>query len=653
MGGMRLRSRIVFCSLSLFLFIMRTGSAENAPIPPFAGTKIDPIACQAYDPQSASLILGGEDGFITRLDLLSFLPIMRFQSSSGKIRQVAVSPGNADIAAIESDALNVTRLVVWDRKGMTRKYAIPISDRSLFLAYSPKGSYLILGIEGIEGLKIVEAESGLPLAAIRDSGGPVSWAAAGSTERSVLAYRPSGQFVFLNLLDGKTIASVQAPKGLDSLTMLPDKRSIACRENNDLIIMDSQTGEIKTRAGLEDVAAICSSDNGVALSRADGSFSYIELASSSIEKITIGLSPIPIASLIQLKTDSVVGFSIIEKDGSIAFLDESLLFSRRYAVMGIPPTSAARSIEGSMRIASGKFVFDLPLSSLSAVNAVQVPLERLFFPEALPGSLSFLTIDRYRSLYWYERSDGTVECLLSNLNPSPKVKSIRFESSIISAEPGTGGIFIVEKSGKLSLLDLDKGESLPIGFFGGLQTASGFSGDFLLLGKNRTGNFLNALSLVSLSTGETVPLQDPSYSVFRIETDLSSGPAFFLSIEEEGGRRSTSIKALDIDLVMPGEKEQGTSILTNLGEEGLLLVKPDGREIRFERSVSLPLYVSSGGDTLSSVNYDGTITLYDMALGSVLCILRPQAEGVSFYSIGRREVGYIPFAPGKLIMPEN
>ena len=86
-----------------------------------------------------------------------------WQVSDLGIRKIAVRPGGNLLAVYESDGFSIHRVSLWNWTEKRRIFAKRFKDSVLSLAWSAKGTWLLVGNSSIEGITALDPETGNPV----------------------------------------------------------------------------------------------------------------------------------------------------------------------------------------------------------------------------------------------------------------------------------------------------------------------------------------------------------------------------------------------------------------------------------------------------------------------------------------------------------
>ena len=114
-----------------------------------------------------SVFTAGQDGFVIKWNEDGIGE--HYQISDLEVKLIAVSPNGNDIVIYETDGYSVNRISVWDWNKQTRKFARRITDSVASLAYSEKGSWILVGTTSMDGVIFLDSTRGTVLKKVNDS----------------------------------------------------------------------------------------------------------------------------------------------------------------------------------------------------------------------------------------------------------------------------------------------------------------------------------------------------------------------------------------------------------------------------------------------------------------------------------------------------
>ena len=140
-----------------------------------------PVLSLAKVPGANVFFSAGKDGFISSHNTNG--ADETWQISDIPLKIIAVHPNGNLIAAYESDGFSIHRISVWDWSTKKRVYAKRFRDSIISLSWSAHGKYLMIGNTSIEGITVLDGNSGNVQSLFKTAPGIVSLSITGASER--------------------------------------------------------------------------------------------------------------------------------------------------------------------------------------------------------------------------------------------------------------------------------------------------------------------------------------------------------------------------------------------------------------------------------------------------------------------------------------
>jgi len=210
-------------------------------LPGKARQHLGPVHALARIPGTADFFSGGKDGFISlhKTDGND----ETWQISDIPVRNMAVHPDGNLVAVYESDGFSIYRISVWDWNRKTRLYAKRFRDSILSLAWSARGTYLMIGNTSLEGMTILEGETGENRSIFASPPGIVSLGVTGATETSMITYGPSGRILYTDMVTKKERASYAGESDLSAPALFANNLRIAGYRDGEIRVLDTTSGK--------------------------------------------------------------------------------------------------------------------------------------------------------------------------------------------------------------------------------------------------------------------------------------------------------------------------------------------------------------------------------------------------------------------------
>ncbi len=583
-----------------------------------------------------------EDGSIKIWDVKEGFLISSIQTSHLGIPIIQVHPSLPRIALVTTDGINTFRLELWDWEKKSRIFSKRIEEVPLFLAFSPLGSYLSYGKTDWDSLVILDAERGFEQRLISEGFGIVSAVFITESEKTLLAYSPSGLLRYFDLETGESKAApIRTKSGLEQVQFSPDGLYLFGKEGNSIYGVSLINGTISVRQEIpalsafsfdpesSNIAVLSSPPAGIALEiyRFSKSGSSARLEKRNLPLRTGRFFPHKISfSNNNLFSGDPAGQILLHQ----LYSGETTLFARPrianvsdfdFSEDGMLLTLASGEL---MLIESDLFSSYGQEASYFRTRSFPAPFASGSGAVAL-GSSAFLVFpirETPAPLLRFDPSFGTFTRI--GETESPIIEARRYGRD--------GEIILLESSGNVSLLN-SSGRRISSQQSFGIRSAAVADDGSILAGRSRSGSLSASLLRINSESGETVPIDSNDILVFRtIYNDLTRS-LYTLGYEERRGQLRTVLKAHDgaaferetTLLTYPGEdpdasfaaEPDGTRLFTSLGYSGVLMLEWDGFT-PLERIEHIPRKLSIYRNLLFSLNRDHSISVWSTENGDAL-----------------------------------
>jgi len=624
------------------------------------------------------LISAGDDGFLEIWNIRDNINLRsggraleRFQVSQHRITAMAERPEKDEVCLVENDDMGQCRVSAWNYKERRNIFSLQFRDTIGYIFYSMGGSFIIAAGTGRTGLVFINADTGAMLQSPPLLTGTVSLAVTGKSERSMLAYSPSGSLSYWNLESGNETHHFDAPPNLYSPALFSNNRYLAGVNAEGLVVIHAVTGDVLAKENSIPDASLLypSGDDLICLTQK-------EKAAPQLYRYTI------------------------DRSGHLSMLDYVSLENNRFTAIAAGMAAGRADNAGIIVLgtSAGSLVFTgmngqartLAVKAQTGVTEAAVSGSTIAFL-AENGTMGFIPLD-YNSfpagknisveqnkdgynritafaaeennsggqfIFWQDKNTR-IQPLIRSVGPNGKkltLSDITFRSPVRSVISFGGKILFLDSTGNLSVVSpSDAGKNRPFTFFSvGLMDAAFVDRNRIIIGRSAvSGN--TPFLMINLNTGETVPLAYPSQAGVTMYRG-ASGSIYAVAVSPQSGdmgrenslsaaetRVKTSILYLDpanitasISLVdFQGEDTQfslaespgGTagSLAATIGGGGAAIYS-GGSAQPLERTAGLPLKLFDGGQRLISLDGDGNICWYENHSGKLLAIFRLHPDG--------------------------
>ena len=196
-----------------------------------------------FSPSNSSdtyYLSSGDDGFLIKWS--DDNQGEHYQITDVGIKLIAVSPNGNDIAVYESDGGSVNKVSIWDWKRLSRKWQKKYTDSITSLAFSAKGTYLIVGTATVDGAEFINTSNWTKTNKIKSNTGIVNYIQTSGTEKTVVFYSPSGYLSYYNMQNGQLKEKFMIPQGLSQTLLYNDSIFFAGVKDNTIYIINAYKG---------------------------------------------------------------------------------------------------------------------------------------------------------------------------------------------------------------------------------------------------------------------------------------------------------------------------------------------------------------------------------------------------------------------------
>lgn len=580
-----------------------------------------PVTMLAQVPGSDSFFSAGKDGFLVRHDENGIDE--SWQLSDIPLAKIAVHPDGNRLAVYETDGFSVHRVSVWDWKKKTRLYAKRFRDSIVSLSWSAKGSWLMAGNTSIDGLTILEANSGNPVSIFKNAPGIVTLGLTGASETSMITFGPAGRIIYTDIASGSTKAAYDGPQDLDSPVLLRNNLAMAGYQDGAVVLVDATSG--KTITSWDSGPAIMASsitDREPVWLEAGNPAQWILRSGAFATPPFKTPDESPITSALRLNERIIFGTA----SGKIYAIPSSAIGSvsapspaliRDQGIQGIDDIASdgARLFilsKGSLFISSGPGKAPVFAFSGLQANRFAIAGDSLVFwsnESANPVVVSGFDGDKRRTVY----------------EPKEGIRSL----SVNGANPDGTRLSLIEGTSKAIVIDVSSAKTTFSYAGAGLQD-SVLVGNRLVVSRSSTSRAPNPVMIINITTEETVPVQIPGelcYGLKAIAADGKKLAGFFI---KNGATASTELVSFALEAnsfsatsvrteAAYADEDLGASLLvdgdrmiTNLGKGSIVAIGGSEKNpAKFLRGYAIPAKSAAMDQFVVTLNYDGSLTWFD------------------------------------------
>ncbi len=618
----------------IFLFGLALSlSAEQKELP--SGGHRGEIRSIVVDQSGSSVYSAGRDGTVVRWDAAAQAAAERFQLSPYGLTALALRPGTNELAVAESDGFGLYRVSVWDFKEKRKLFTLRFRDAVSYLAYSERGSYLIVARNALDGLVLLDPQTGDRAVSFSATSGPVVFAATGKSERTMLSCSSSGDLSYWNLADGSRIQRASVPADLTVPALFGSGRFLAGIVDSQLVVLDALKGTELGRKPLPGRSVLVPGETNATIR-------YLRKNEDGYYAGTVS----------------------VEANNALAFSPETYVFlgsagdaSPKASALGAVifaattnGTIASTEARGEASVASewtaGRFrtITDASYASGQGLalglgdEVIRIPPTPGKFDIDSPRSLiagkadRLLALDGGALLVWSVSGDAppwTYDDAAASLPPrlglsAPPTAADRFGRFAL----------VLDSNGNLSLFDTHAGIKTYAFSSTGMLDAAIIDGKRIAIAKSASVPPFAPIVVTNTATGETAPLGFPGKAAVRLHRG-ASGLMYAIIADSDDSGPITKLIRFDPDKPSPASTlfeyrsedvqasiaEVGAAVATTLGGDGISLFTPSGF-CKAERTESLPKKILAAEGLLVAVCDDGSLAWHDPESGRTVAEFR-------------------------------
>jgi len=586
----------------------------------------------------------GDDGRLLVWDLELQALLHRYQLSHRPIIRVVHHPSRNEVALIVSEGVDRSSILVVNWETGEELFHRNLDSVPLYFSYSPAGSYLVFTLPTFQSLFFLAADRGSARSYLDNGFGIVTFAQMGGSERNIMTYVPArGEIIYWSLQSGDELQRIQTQARLANMTPVDpvNSRALAAAGDNELVIVDNLTGEIKANYPVSPIHGIWYDDANNRIMvltdqvgrRAVLSFTYQNgrlrrefYAPAALSPTAQFVVPMSAASNAVMTGDDA---GVVE-----IFSDTS---SARRTVLGPRPTVPvvdAAFTEGRLHLSLGNRILTLVSDAFqSSARTVRISSVRQSATPLADTDRAELERVGERILIWGgSEPAGTVLSLTPPATTASTYYVDEHESPILDIRSTVGGPVVIHRDGRIIQLSA----SLPVERFRyvalGAQAATWDPEIGIVIAKTRSNSFDSSLIRVDQLTRETVPIRSEAF----LSTDVALGgrsTVYAIGLFGSPGSPTTKLlryggTGLEQEAVIvefAGEDaaaravwdDRTNSLFTTIGYDGLQ--RMEGRTPSpLESTGQVAREIALGGLFVAAVNADGSVTLWNRITGELL-----------------------------------
>lgn len=597
----------------------------------------DEVISVFYDTVSndGSFFSFSKDGTVSKWDNKN--ECLQYQITDKKIKLAALNPVKNEIAVYETDENSVNTISVWDWSKLTRKFSVALEDSVLSLTYSKKGTYIIAGSATERGTIFLNSSDGKIAKPITEKMLMTSYVETANSEKSLMSYALTGNIAYYSIGNGKLLKKIETEKGLSKIISFNKNRYIAAEKDKMILIIDAMNGKKVFEIGASNPVFFNFNDE---LYYFDSS----SARSGSLFKFTISESKIENPVIVKNLTGK---FS--EKITSLLITDDRYILG---SGKGNIFCSTTREEPEEITLLSKDTRNKIIDIAFSDSNLLLLTNKTLYLTnedkdqiEVLCGTANQknISVMKDKIIFWTQLTDFPVYSYDKNTKLFDKLFTPK--GIISSVKTCENNLIEIESNSRINLYDFETNSLQEIYYGTGILDAVLLNENDLYIAK--TNSQLNGTSClyVNTKTHETVPIAIDADHILAITTDSdftdnsrkekSDSNIYFLTYSESSGKKAVKV----IKLNTTDKKQEILQTITNVDSVdfssflyasfGMIYNKISGniissvsvknkKIVSYPRSYSLPFKVNADSENLVTLNYDGSISWYDIFTGEFL-----------------------------------
>ena len=572
--------------------------------------------------KSAFYVVGG-DGYVAKIRFPSF-ETQTWQFSTLSIKKIASHPDGSTIALYETNGSSIHKISVWNWRRKEKIFVIRPNYVITSLNWSANGSYLLVGNmqNGMEVFSrkghVVRIYSSMP--------GIITLSTTGKREKSIVTYGSNGKLIYTSIKDKKKLAEYKTLEGLENPQIFKNFTRIVGYRDGKVYLVNALTGKGIEEYNSKSAIFTINPDDEEAtwIEKIGGKNSYVlHKGKNTYSSFSLANGNIIITSSLSFEDKLILGLS----DGSVQVLEkgEKIALSCPFEYK-VKDTKDIVSTEDALYLlkSDGVIVVKNGINEEKKVIKTKVDFDSIIcattkHKDDVTTDLILWNKDQKKNIYRYSLEKDKLTTLFK-----PK-------SGVLSCSAYKNFILVVESSGLISLINLEKGKAVFYETIEGSECAVQRSDEHIVIAKNSLSGTASPLFELNINTRESVPIRLKGDLAFSLTKSKELGNTLFcfllnsdkdpvttnlikLTAEEKAVLNGTFEKLLtyedeDFDCFIVESKGR---ILTNLGKDSIIHFNMYSKRLDYlERCYSLPKKAQILKDYIVSLNFDGSVTWYD------------------------------------------
>ena len=544
-----------------------------------------------------------------------------YQFSDVSIKLIACAPNGHDIAIYETDGGSVNKVSVWDWTTFTRKYQKKFSDSITSLAFSAKGTYLIIGTATVDGAIFIKTNGWSVINKIKENTSIVNYITTTATEKTCAFYSPSGTISFYNLENGALKNKFNITKGLSQGLMYNENRYFAGVRDNTIYItsLDKIIASVKAN---NPIIISDSKDYNLYYVEYDGKNTYEIKMIENLDNNTVS-NPRLVKSLKGPRGNQAI--CVAKKDAL------NIYFGSKNGALFKTSSEPSVTTESLSELTENQYakIFDMSPAeedfyfiTASSIYKSSYDTGIVSKMASTSGETNILSYKDNNVILWTKNGNSDIKIFdfdkkISNVLFKPKagVQVLR-----LCSYDNNDYLIDIESDGTVNLFDIENSELKEIYSGTGVQDAVLTKDGNLYIAKSSATNPQVPLLCINPQTLETVPLKIKGNVAYAFSTDGKIIYGINVISDETG--RNTYVFSYNVEtkqmvnmLKFADEDPEaftylnGSNLFTNIGKNKVYCYNiPSKKRFAYNRSASIPKSICQNKKRAVILNNNGSIS---------------------------------------------
>ncbi|MBN2511190.1 MAG: hypothetical protein JXB03_13000 [Spirochaetales bacterium] len=482
------------------------------------------------DDTTGNVLSVADDGKLIIHDIEHGYVIEQKQLSSMYIKKIVKHPSDSIIAVFETDNLHTYQISVWDISKWQKLYTYSVSETPLYMDFSPKGTYIVYTTTEWNSIHFLETKTGEIKPLISEGFGIIPSLFISSSEKTVVAYGPSGKIFYVDVKTGrqKENTPIATVNNLQNVLFHQKGRFLFGTKDSDLYIVDLVNGSIVERRAVGEIQHFSLYDDSLYAYVKNNNYYYIQKFNLTENRLIETVSNdrnIPFSYDILASSSHIILTGI---EGNIYIYDTGNLHNVSYDPL--VPVSVSNVMFHNDQLYC---LFDRTILIFSSdFSDVQT-----FFPDR---RIEGFHIQDNHLLFWDDSFtlfsyDLVSENLIQLLSLSEPVKAATSFGDRFAVLENSGTLHVVSVSGDIEPRRYPTKE---------LNAIIMPDESTILGGRNIGGSFNTSLIQINAQTGEIIGLDNKNMMIVDMSCNTSTGSIYTLGVQERRGIQYTVISEI-------------------------------------------------------------------------------------------------------------